>query len=399
MAEPGTPEHCLTPAALAKSRQRVRPSWPVQSSSSFQRSLAAWLVLCGAVACAHAQSPAATALGTAPQTTAALPSQPPASGTISGKVTDRAGDPVAGANVALAAGAGQPSVTISDASGQFAFTALLPGTYELTVSAPGLTPSVVPAIHLQPGQSDVLAPVALAIATATTNVQVTVSRQQIATEQVHVEEQQRVLGIVPNFYASYVWKAAPLNSKEKFHLALRYSVDPINIGIDAVVAGVEQWQNGFRGYGQGAQGYFKRFGANYTDDFVGTFLGSGLFPSILHQDPRFFYKGTGSVGSRALYAIETTVICRGDNGRWQPNYSFVLGNFAAGGISNLYYPATDRGAGLTTQNALIGIGSSAIFNLLQEFVIPRFTPHRPPDESSQPENNPGHLEWLPHVHF
>ena len=79
---------------------------------------------------------------------------------------------------------------------------------------------------------------------------------------------------------------------------------------------------------------------------IDTFIGSAILPSILHQDPRYFYKGTGSITSRALYAISTVVICRGDNGRWQPNYSNVAGNLISAGISNLYYPASNRnGAG------------------------------------------------------
>src|SRR5580698_1183712 len=98
----------------------------------------------------------------------------------------------------------------------------------------------------------------------------------------------------------------------------------------------------FRGYGQGAQGYAKRFGASYTDGFVGTFLADAVLPSVLHQDPRYFYRGTGSIRSRALYAMASAVICKGDNGRWQPNYSNVLGNLAAAGISNAYYPASNR---------------------------------------------------------
>ena len=97
----------------------------------------------------------------------------------------------------------------------------------------------------------------------------------------------------------------------------------------------------------------KRYGAGYADIVTGTFIGSAILPSLLKQDPRYFYKGTGSTRSRILYAIANSVICKGDNGRWQANYSSILGSLAAGGISNLYYPAQDRnGAGLTFENAL-----------------------------------------------
>ena len=135
-------------------------------------------------------------------------------------------------------------------------------------------------------------------------------------------------------------------------------------------------QNNFSGYGQGAQGYGKALRRGYADVVTGTFIGSAILPSLLKQDPRYFYKGSGSKRSRILYAIANSVICKGDNGRWQANYSNILGSLAAGGISNLYYPAQDRnGAALTFENAAIGIGATAAANLLQEFVIRKLTPN------------------------
>jgi hypothetical protein len=150
-------------------------------------------------------------------------------------------------------------------------------------------------------------------------------------------------------------------------------------------AGVQQAQNHFQGYGQGAQGYAKRFGAGYADTVAGTFVGSAILPSILKQDPRYFYKGTGSVRSRFLYAIANAFICKGDNGRWQPNYSSMLGSVAAGAISNIYYPAQDRdGVDLTFENAAIGIGSGALTNVLQEFLIKKLTPKTPKTDVTKP---------------
>jgi hypothetical protein len=105
-----------------------------------------------------------------------------------------------------------------------------------------------------------------------------------------------------------------------------------------------------------------------------TFIGSAILPSFLKQDPRYFYKGSGTAGSRILYAIANSVICKGDNGRWQANYSNILGSLASGGISNLYYPPQDRnGSGLTFENAAIEIGATAAANLLQEFFIRKLT--------------------------
>ena len=107
----------------------------------------------------------------------------------------------------------------------------------------------------------------------------------------------------------------------------------------AALAGIEQAQNHFSGYGQGAEGYGKRFGAGYADTVAGTFIGGAILPSLLKQDPRYFYKGTGSKPSRFRMRIANALICKGDNGRWQTNYSNILGSLAAGGISNLYYPS------------------------------------------------------------
>jgi len=153
------------------------------------------------------------------------------------------------------------------------------------------------------------------------------------------------------------------------------TLDPVNLILTAAIAGAQQADNAFREYGQGAQGYGKRYGADFSDSVTSTFIGSAILPSVLKRDPRYFYKGTGSVRARIWYAVEMAVICKGDNGRLQANYSSILGGLAAGGISNLYYPASDRnGAGLTFENTAIGIGTTAAVNMLQEFVIRKLTP-------------------------
>ena len=100
-----------------------------------------------------------------------------------------------------------------------------------------------------------------------------------------------------------------------------------------------------------------------------------ILPSLLHQDPRYFHKGSGSTGSRLAHAIENAFICRGDNGKLQPNYSAIGGDLSAGAISNLYYPARNRGGGLVLQNAAVTPGARVVDGLLQEFVLRRFTTH------------------------
>jgi hypothetical protein len=278
-----------------------------------------------------------------------------------------------------------PSQTaLSGGDGQFFFANVPPGPFQLTITAAGFAAQTsTGALHS--GEVQMLPQITLEVATAITDVQVSLTRTEVAAQEIKIEEKQRVLGVIPNFYVSYIADAVPLTSKQKFGLAWKTVIDPVTIVLVGGVAGVEQAQNHFSGYGQGAQGYGKRFGAGYADTVAGTFIGAAILPSLLKQDPRYFYKGTGSISSRALYAIGNSVICKGDNGHWQANYSNILGSLAAGGISNLYYPAADRdGAGLTFANAAIGLGATAIANLAQEFVVRRFTPKVPNRNASNP---------------
>ena len=281
---------------------------------------------------------------------------------------------------------------LSGLNGQFSFTKVTPGPFHLTIKSAGLATQNYSGI-LQPGETDTIPLLALPVAANFTEVEVGLTRGEVeeeAAEQLKVEEKQRVLGMVPNFYVTYLPHPAPLTAKQKFKLAARSVVDPFTFVVVAGSAGVEQWQNHFIGYGQGTEGYAKRFGAGYADTISGTFIGGAILPSLLKQDPRYFYKGTGSLQSRFFYAIAASVICKGDNGRWQPNYSNIIGNLAAGGISNIYYPSQDRdGAELTFENAAIGIGSNAVTNLLQEFVIRKLTPKLPSRESSKPQSATG----------
>jgi Carboxypeptidase regulatory-like domain len=305
------------------------------------------------------------------------------SGTIHGTIVDATGAFVAGARVMLSSG--DQTVrqeALSGDNGEFSFTNVVPGNFQLTITSPGFASETFSGL-LDAGQAYTVPQIALAVATAVTQVQVVPTPFDVAEDEIKEQEKQRVLGFIPNFYVSYVPHAAPLNSKQKFELAWKTAVDPVTFGVTAAIAGVQQAQNDFSGYGQGAQGYAKRFGASYANGVTSTFIGGAILPSLLKQDPRYFYKGTGSMRSRLLYAVANAFICKGDNGRWQPNYSNILGNLAAGGISNLYYPSNDReGPELTFENALIGIGATAATNILQEFVIRRLTPrvagHNPP---------------------
>ena len=345
----------------------------------------------GLPALAHSQQPplvhgAQSGLPDGPGAGASAEGQPPdkrLSGSINGTIIDRTGAVVAGARVRLARQGDSTNdqfssqEMLSGDNGQFSFAHVAPGPFQLTITSAGFEAQPAAGV-LRSGETYIVPPIVLAVATALTEVRVGLSPFEVAQEQVQDEEKQRVLGFIPNFYVSYAPHPAPLTSKQKFALAWKTTVDPVSFGLIGVIAGIEQEQNAFSGYGQGAEGYGKRYGASYANFVSGTFIGSAILPWLLKQDPRYFYKGSGSKRSRILYALANSVICKGDNGNWQPNYSSILGNLAAGAISNLYYPAKDRDrVGLTFEGGAIGIGATAGANLIQEFFIRKLTRNVP----------------------
>jgi hypothetical protein len=292
-------------------------------------------------------------------------------GTVIGTVKDANGNVIEGAAVTLRAVASDArSAATADANGFFHFS-VEPGEYVATVSSPGLTTWTSSDVTLGAGDFREIADIVLKVNSAVFVVRVTPRRDQIAEEQIHAQEQQRVGGILPNFYVSYVPNAAPLTTRQKFELAWKNSTDLGSFSADAITAGLEQVQNSYPAYHQGVKGYARRLGAAYGNDAGSTYIGAAILPTLFRQDPRYFWRGTGSVWSRALYSISTIAICKGDNGRWEPNYSFVLGNLASGALSNVYYPAGNRGWGTTLKGGAIsslqGIGG----RLLQEFVMRR----------------------------
>jgi Carboxypeptidase regulatory-like domain len=297
-----------------------------------------------------------------------------APGTVAGTIVDQTGALVPGAHVELLlATQSLDEKTVADDNGQFYFLNVPPGYFQLKISAEHFADQVFSGT-VHPGEHYVTQ-IALALATATASVTVTQTEMEVAEEQIKVEETQRVLGFIPNFYVSYIRDAAPLTSRQKFELAWKTTIDPVTFALTAATAGIEQASDQYNAFGQGAEGYGKRFGTAYADTVSATFIGSAILPSLLRQDPRYFYKGTGTAWSRFLYAVAHAVICQGDNKRSQPNYSNIFGSLAAGGISNLYYPTNGRnGAELALESSLIGIGETAATNILQEFVIRKFTP-------------------------
>lgn len=292
-------------------------------------------------------------------------------GSIAGTILNVLDSPVPAA-ITLT-GPGIRRAAVAGVSGFFAFQGLPPGAYRLTVSAEGFASWASPVLILQPGEQRELGAIHLNLAVVQTTVTV-LTDKQIATREVHLEEQQRVLGVFPNFYVVYTPHPVPLTSKLKYELALRASIDPVNILGTAAFAGFNQAAD-TPDYREGAIGYAQRFGAAYTDGFTDIMIGGAILPSLLHQDPRYFYQGTGSVASRIRHALAFTILCKGDNGHWQFNYSSVGGDLASGALSNLYYPPSNRGVGTVFVNAALSAAGRAASDLAQEFVFKRFT-HR-----------------------
>jgi len=319
---------------------------------------------------------------------------PEGDASVAGRVVDPTGVGVAGATIKMSGAdpAGGQQV-VSDSDGRFLFAHAQPGPVHLTITADGFAPQSF-AGNLPPSQALEVPQITLALATVNTEVRV-VPPQVIAEEQIKEQEKQKALGFIPNYYVSYIPDAVALNPRQKFELAWKSTVHPVTFGITAVVAGMQQARNDFSGYGQGADGYAKRYGAAYADDAIGTMIGGAILPSLFKQDPRYFYKGIGSKRSRLMYAVANSVICKGDNGHWQVNYSAMLGSIAAAGISNAYYPSKDRGADLVFQNALVGIGATAAANVLQEFLIRKLTPNLPAhDPTNGSSGAPGKVHSL-----
>jgi hypothetical protein len=163
-------------------------------------------------------------------------------------------------------------------------------------------------------------------------------------------------------------QTVPLTAKQKFDLSFHTIIDPYTFGLAVVFGGgLGELEDSHTGYGHGPSGLFKRIGASYADNAIGNVIGNATLPVLLHQDPRYYRKGTGSVKSRIIYSALTTFICFGDNGHRQFNTSNVLGNFISGAISNAYYPSNERGVGLTLENGSLVTAEGMLGAQLLEF--------------------------------
>ena len=203
----------------------------------------------------------------------------------------------------------------------------------------------------------------------------------------HAEQSQRVLGMLPIFGVTSRQNAPPLTAREKFHLFAKSAFDPATIGVVGLQAGISQAENEFSAYGQGAQGYGKRFGASLADEASAGFWSNYFYPVLLKEDPRYFRLGEGTLNHRMFYSVKQEFVCHTDKGGRMFHFSNVLGAFTSGAISNAYYPGNslirtipatatspaipvyedDRGVALTLSRAAIALGYGTIGGLFDEF--------------------------------
>jgi hypothetical protein len=300
-----------------------------------------------------------------------LPDPGPQQGRITGTVTDVNDLPISGAVVDLKSGDSDDvrSITTNE-NGFYQFLAVQPGRpYQVSIRAAGFAQWDSPGVTVDAGQSKIVDATELRIEEVQTSITVTpANSHDIATAQVKAEERQRGFGIIPNFYASYDLNPEPMDAGLKFRLALRVARDPFTFTGVAILAGAGQ-AAGDPAFVQGARGYGERFGVNYANSFTDIMLDGAILPSILHQDPRYFYQGTGTSKSRVAHVIASLFVAKGDNGRLQPNYSALGGDLTSAAISNLYYPRSNRGAGLVFKSFATVTAIHLAVRMLDEFVF------------------------------
>ncbi len=331
-------------------------------------------VLLASLSCAlAAQTPAPVQPQSQPQP---LPDAPQAgAGTISGRITDADAYIVPDTIIALDGETpADHQVIAADDQALFTFHDLRPGvTYRLSIHAKGFSDWTSAPILLTPGQTLDLNDIKLVVGDVITTVSA-VSAEKVALEQVQNEEKQRVFGFIPNFYVVYDPRFVPLTTKLKFQLAARSATDAVTLG-SAVFLGAIDQAAFTPSYVQGTKGFGQRVGAVYANASTNIMIGGAILPTLFHQDPRYFYQGTGTKRSRVIHALSAPFVAKGDSGLWQPNYSSIGGDLISNALSNVYYPPADRGVGLVFTNTLISTAGRMVNGLVQEFLLRKFTSH------------------------
>lgn len=294
-------------------------------------------------------------------------------GRILGTAVDTSDDPIPAATVILQGPTGDRLTVVTKDDGAFVFDQVPAEiAYQITVTAEGFA-DWSSSITVEPGQDKTLTDVKLRILTVQRAITVSYSEKEVAAQEFKAEEQQRILRFIPNTYVTYEPHPEPLTTGMKFHLAYKSLTNPVFFARTAAWAGVQQATDTPGQWRQGANGYGKRVGAGFADATTEGLIGNAILPSLLHQDPRYFYQGSGTKKSRALHAVLAAFICKGDNGQTQPNYSTWGGSLISSSISVSYYPSSDRNAQHVFKTFGIGMGLHVAGGLVQEFIVDKLT--------------------------
>jgi hypothetical protein len=181
------------------------------------------------------------------------------------------------------------------------------------------------------------------------------------------EIDKRAFGVLPNYRtADGSAPFKPITAKYKLTIAVKDSFDGPLYAIGGLFAGIYQLQNQNPSFGQGVKGYAHRYVTSFADQSIGNMMTEGVMPSLLHQDPRYFRRGTGSIKSRLAYAVTRIFVCKNDSGNWTFNTSELMGNAVGAAISNAYYPDT-RTAHENAEKWSIQLATDALSQVGKEF--------------------------------
>jgi hypothetical protein len=304
-----------------------------------------------------------------------------ATGAIRGKVTDVSGAAILGAVVSVTAENGNQRTTVTDGEGSFQISSLPPGDYRVKISANGLSDWTAEHVPASVNAEGHLVLAVMDVAPTVTSVTVGVPPEELATQQLKQEEKQRAFGVFPNYFVTYEQNPAPLSAKQKLHLGVKTLLDPTTFALAGVSAGIQQAQNSYHQYGQGAEGFAKRYGAQYATGVAGLLMGGVLMDSLVRQDPRYFYSGRGTRGQRFRYALGTAFLGKGDNGKWQPPYSDLAGMVVSAELSQTYLPGSRTQYTLLGRSLMFRFAGRVALNLSEEFFFKKVTTNVPPDQS------------------
>jgi Carboxypeptidase regulatory-like domain len=296
---------------------------------------------------------------------------------IHGKVTDSSGAPIFAAVVTVEDADGNRHTTVADTEGAFKISSLAPGNYSVKIAAEGFADWTASNVAASDSPESKPLDAVLQVAPQATQITVSLPQNEVAEAQLNKELKQRALGVFPNFYVTYESHPAPLSSQQKLHLGLRTLLDPATFAAAAITAGIQQKRNNYWQWGQGSEGYAKRFGAAYGTAVQSIMITSVLADSVLHQDPRYFYSGQGTRAQRAWYAVKSAFRAKGDNGEWQPPYAGLIGLVASAEIAQAYYPGSRTQYTLLGRGLMFHFGGLIALNLGEEFFLKRLTSHTP----------------------